>query len=349
MLRFIESWDHYSTVVRKWDFNFNVDIQNNAGRFGSGDAAAYFGNTDHRIQKVIDAQPTWIIGFPWYSNTTAFGDNQPILSILDGSTYQCSVSPVTAGPVCTLRAYRGSVGASGTSLGTGTIQLKQLRWYWIEVLFTISDTVGVIQTKIDGVTDLNLTSQDTKVTSNATGNIIQLGGDAGGGRGMYIGDLYVCDGTGSAPTNTFLGDVRVQCIMPNGNGTTSQLIGQDSDSTNNYQNVDDGGPDTDPDDDTTYNQHTVVGNKDTYAYTDVNGSTGTVYGVQISPYARKTDAGTRKICSIARLSGTEVDGPDKDLSTTYQYLSDIRETKPGGGAWTPTDINNAEFGMKITV
>jgi hypothetical protein len=42
-----------------------------------------------------------------------------------------------------------------------------------------------------------------------------------------------------------------------------------------------------------------------------------------------------------------VDSAVKTLTTDYIYLPDIRETKPGGGAWTITDVNNAEFGIKI--
>jgi hypothetical protein len=72
-----------------------------------------------------------------------------------------------------------------------------------------------------------------------------------------------------------------------------------------------------------------------------------VFGVQILPYAKKTDAGTRSIKTIARLSATEVDGPEQFLASAYGYLSDIREAKPGGGAWTISDVNSAEFGVKV--
>jgi hypothetical protein len=67
------------------------------------------------------------------------------------------------------------------------------------------------------------------------------------------------------------------------------------------------------------------------------------------PYAAKTNAGVRSIASVARLSGTEVDSSDKALSVSYAYLPDIRETKPGGGAWSISDVNSAEFGVKVTV
>ena len=54
-------------------------------------------------------------------------------------------------------------------------------------------------------------------------------------------DLYICDGTTvpGEPVNDFLGDVRVDTLYPNGNGNSSQWVGQDANSTDNYLNVDD--------------------------------------------------------------------------------------------------------------
>ena len=39
---------------------------------------------------------------------------------------------------------------------------------------------------------------------------------------LDIDDLYICDGTGSAPHNTFLGDCRVDTLLPTADGTAQQ-------------------------------------------------------------------------------------------------------------------------------
>jgi len=104
---------------------------------------------------------------------------------------------------------------------------------------------------------------------------------------------------------------------------------------------------TTPNDDTDYVESGTAGDKDTYTYTNLTPTAGTVYGVQILPYVRKTDAGARSIKSIARHSGTEVDGPEQVLGTSFVYARDIREAKPGGGAWSISDVNGAEFGVKV--
>jgi hypothetical protein len=121
------------------------------------------------------------------------------------------------------------------------------------------------------------------------------------------------------------------------------LAGSDGNSTNNYLLVDE----ATPNDDTDYVSSATPGDKDTYAYSNMNATAGTVFGVQPVPAARKDDAGARSIVTIARLSGTEVDGPVKTMATTYAYYADMRETKPGGGSWSISDVNSAEFGVKI--
>jgi hypothetical protein len=161
---------------------------------------------------------------------------------------------------------------------------------------------------------------------------------------VYVDDYYACDIQGST-NNDFLGDVRVQAVFPNGNGNYSQLTNDLGNMTNNYTHVDE----ADPNDDTDYVESSNAGDKDTYTYQDLPTTTGTVYGVQVMTYAKKTDSGSRTIRNLARLSGTDADnGSDIALPSGYTYLPSIFETKPGGGAWTITDVNNAEFGVKVT-
>ena len=166
------------------------------------------------------------------------------------------------------------------------------------------------------------------------------GGSAGGD--IVMDDIYVCDDTGGT-NNDFLGDIRVEALLPNGNGNSSQFDGSDGNTTDNYLLVDD----ATPNDDTDYVESPDSGDKDTYAYGNLASSTGSVYGVQICPYARKTESGIRNLKTVARLSGTETDGPERPVGDSYAYMPDIRETKPGGGAWSISDVNSAEFGQKV--
>lgn len=239
-------------------------------------------------------------------------------------------------------------GGSGTVIaGPGSTTLTSDVWYYLELKAVIDDTAGAIEVRVNGVSELTGSSLDTRNAGAAASvNHFRLGfGSATPNVANHRwDDLYFLDDQGST-NNGFLGDVRVQALLPNGNGNTSNLVGSDSNSTDNYLLVDDATANGDTD----YVESSSVGDKDTYAMGNLGSTSGTVCAVRPIVIARKSDAGLRSVCSIARLSGTEVDSSNATLSTDYQNLWDIRETKPGGGAWTVSDVNGAEFGMKVTV
>jgi hypothetical protein len=67
-------------------------------------------------------------------------------------------------------------------------------------------------------------------------------------------------------------------------------------------------------------------------------------------YARKDDAGTRKVAPLFRISSTDYVGSDDTLSTSYQYFGQIYENSPAtSAAWSISEINNAEIGLKLTL
>lgn len=340
-LRFIDSCgDHYDVagdMDDKWTTNIGAATDATGRIDGINGHAAHFGATaGKRIQ--IDAQQTWIVGFAFRCINGGNG-NMTFLEFLDSAVAHIDFRRVSStGQIVVTR--------NGTTLVTSTTVFNIGDWHYFEAKVKIDDTVGQIRVQVDGVADSSFDFDgDTRNAGNATANIIGIKSTNATPASQFdFDDVYICDATGSAPTNTFLGDSRVEALFPNGNGNSSQLLGSDGNSTDNYLLVDD----TEPDDDTTYVESSTVTDKDTYAMTDCTPTTGTVYGVQPIPYAKKTDAGTRKICSVARLSGTEVDSADKVLTNIYKFYADVRETKPGGGAWSLSDVNSAEFGIKVT-
>lgn len=343
-LIFADSFDHYATadILAKWTSISNAPTISAPGRFGSSLTAS---GSQRYVQKTIPALGTYIFGFAFLFGAQPNSD-MTFFATLEGATVHVDLR-LTASS--TVRITR-----NGTTLATGTTVLSAATFYYIEVKVIVSDTVGLAEVRINGVLDASYygagsAGAPTGDTRNGATGVIDgfrvgiVTGGVGEGTCRHD-DLYVVDTTGSAPNNTYLGDVRVEALFPNGNGNSSQFVGSDADSTDNYLLVDE----TTQDGDTTYVESSTVGNKDTYTYTDLTPGTGTVFGVQSLLYARKTDAGTRTIKSVARTSATETDSADKTLSTTYLYYPDVRETKPGGGAWTVTDVNASEFGPKVS-
>jgi hypothetical protein len=330
-LRFIDSFDHYvnTDILLKWT-SINNTASLHAGRTGPQSF-----HTGRNLSKTIDAQTEWILGFAVKPLT---GSNSgSLVQLKNGaSTIQDDIYWDNGTQCLSVRR------AGTTTLGTGSRLLAPETWHYVELRIVVSNTVGVVQLHVDGANDINLSSQDT-LNSGTTIDRFTFGDAGASNISCDIDDVYICDASGSAPSNTFLGDVRIECTHPNGNGNSSQLVGSDGNSTDNYLLVDE----TTSDGDTTYVQSSVVNDKDTYAYGNLSSVSGSVYGVQPIAHARKTDASSRSMKTIARLSGTEVDGPDQTLATSYAMYYDIRETKPGGGAWTISDVNSAEFGVKV--
>lgn len=228
-------------------------------------------------------------------------------------------------------------------LGTTSFVLSLGVFYYIEIKVLISDTVGTFEIRVDGSSKLALTSQDTRATgAGTTANQIRLGEDASPVNSLTFtyDDLYVCDGAGST-NNNFLGDCRVDAYLPNGAGNSTQLTPS---AGSNYQCVDD----TTPNDDTDYVEHATVGNKDTYACGNMSHTPSSIFGVQILANAKKDDAGARSLATVTRSGTTDFDGATAVLSTSYIYYSDIREVDPNtSAAWTKTNFDAAEFGVKV--
>lgn len=336
-LRFCDSFSHYVTanINQKWSTSAGCTIGSGDGRL-AGNALTNGLRTNY-VQMNLDSQQTWVLGaaVKILSNNTIVRD---LFMLFDSGTLHMTMRINSSGQLTATR--------NGTQLGSaGTTVLQVGTWYYLEFKTLIDDTVGTYEVRINGATEISGTGQDTRNAATATANQIRFGNssDPGNNGGAAYDDVYICDTSGST-NNDFLGDVRVEALFPNGNGNSSQFTGSDGNSTDNYLLVDE----TSPNDDTDYVEDSTVTDKDTYAYTNPTPTTGTVYGVQTVPYARKTDAGTRSIRELARLSTTEIDnGADITLSTSYLYYPKVFETKPGGGAWTLSDVSSAEFGYKV--
>src|SRR4029079_18835159 len=211
------------------------------------------------------------------------------------------------GPAGTIQATR-----NGTVLGTGTAVIAIDTWTYLEFKVTISDTVGVVVTKVNGVTDLNLSSQDTRNGANSTANTIEILGNGNTTSTIRLDDLYINDGTGGVDDD-FWGDIRIVAKSVDGAGNSAQFTPSTG---SNWQNVDDATPNGDTD----YNESSTVNHIDSMT-TAALGVTGTVKGVNLLVYARKTDAGVGTLAPLWRISGTDYPGTGVAPPTAYAYLS----------------------------
>ena len=210
-------------------------------------------------------------------------------------------------------------------------------WYYFEMNGTIADAGGTCTVRIDGVQVISFTG-DTKNAGTST-NIdgIKLQGSNSGGN--YFDDVYVLNNSGGAPYNTFLGDVRINTLVPTAAGSDTGF----SPSTGaNYAAVDEL-----PYSATDYVSATSSGTRDLYTLGDLTGNYN-VLAVQNNLIAKKTDAGGTAIKSAIKSGGTIYYGSNVTLSANDQVISDLRTADPATSTtWTQSGVNALEAGMEI--
>ena len=280
-----------------------------------------------------------IIGHAIYKNnpdTPNYENAKPWIGFYDGITQHVGIHCSGVDII----AYRNTT-YLGTSSGSGWT-FGNYVWYYVEVKVTIDDSVGVIQVKVNGNNVINLTNQDTRNGANAVINKIRFAAP-GNNQAYWHDDLYILDTTGTK-NNDFLGDIRVDVLRPDGAGTYTDFTPSTG---SNYENVDES---PGPDDDTTYNEATNIGDQDSYNLDALPSPSGTtIHGVKSQITARKTDAGTREIKVLTRSGTTDDLGNAISLSDTYTTPCKVLEDNPDDSlAWEDADVNALEVGVEIT-
>jgi hypothetical protein len=272
-----------------------------------------------------------------------------------GFAWMSGLSAVTASRVVSLRGDAGatehayvtalngvlSFVVKGVTVYTHPTAIVLSQWVHVAVYYELHDTLGVYDLQLDGVSVATASAFDTKNAGTLTtiDSFYFIGTNS---RHNTWDDMFVFknDGTGLI---ALPGDCAIEAKYPNGDGATSQLVGSDGDSVNNYLLVDDAAVTTD------YVESDVVGNLDVYAMTDLTRTAGTIYGVGVSALGIRSDAGTRGMKPELRSGGTTYDGPETMLSNVTQAVSGYWDVDPATGvAWTFAGVNAVQAGLKVS-
>jgi hypothetical protein len=226
-------------------------------------------------------------------------------------------------------------GANGTIIATSTLTITANAWHYLEARIVVSDASGEVIVRVDGAEYINATGLDTK--NGGTATTVSTIGFGQFGSCVYD-DLYVCDGTGAAPYNTFLGDKVIRRATPDGAGAST---GFTPSAGSNYQCVDE-----DPWTTADYVAAAAAAT-DLYSHSDVSGFSS-VDATQVITYSLKTDAGARTLRTVTRSAvGTSAESADLALPTSVAVVQGpIRQTDPDGAAWTQSLVNSAQYGVK---
>lgn len=335
-LLFIDGFDHYTTadLNSKWIIlGGGGTIQTTGSRTGSG--SLQITSASNGFCKEFSQISSAIAGFAMKPDSLT--RNSSFCSFRFDSLSPHITFALTASG--TIRVSRGLY--SGTALGTSTTALVSSVWSFIEVKVVFHSSAGSVNVRVDGADVLSLANVNTLANTSFPGTTqFVLGYDgSGSSRTIQYDDLYLCDASGTQ-NNDFLGDVKVTTLSPSANGSSSGMA--PSAGTDHAALVDDATPDI-----SDYVSSNVVGATYSWAYGDIAGLPA-VKGVQINTYAAKGDAGIRTYSPIARLGGTIYEGTQVYTSTSPQYGRHVFETNPATSSeWSGSDVNNAEFGVKV--
>lgn len=323
----IEGWDHISIsemTAKGWSANGHAMV---AGRF-DGQAMSFSSGQANPLTKALPSSYATLIAGVALQTPSLPSSTQDFMQLKSGATATLRLGLTSAG----LITVRNS---GGTVIATGTTPIAINSWNYIEVKLVVG-TSGTCEVHLNGVVEISSTVGNFGTTNVDTYGLAPLGFASAF---PIFDDCYAADTSGSAPQNTFLGDVRVETIYPTGAGAHSDWTPNSG--TTHYTQVNE----AQADGDTTYVSDSTPGHIDTYAFGDID-TGATVYAVQPCIYARKDDANTRQIARVTRQGGTDYVGSTFTLASTYSVFTEIDQLDPTGSAWTPTTVNADEFGVK---
>lgn len=250
------------------------------------------------------------------------------------SGQHCGLECTATGAVA---AGRYTSASAQTVLGTSAAGVfVNNTWHYVEVDTTISDTVGQMTVRVDGVQVLNLTGQDTRNAGTGVVDRIRFmqQGTAGTNPTVDYDDFVVNDAFST-------GERRVEPLRATAD---SSVAFTPNSGVTNFSRVNE----TLVDGDTSYVSSSTVGQRDLYTIGSLSSTPATIEAVQITSFAEKTDASTRTIANSVQSAGTDSDGSAFALAASYSKFERIMLTDPnGGGAWTASRVNNLLLGPKL--
>lgn len=326
---FASNADHEATAQDSWKGGGNPALTSGV----TGAHGLVFNNlTNNQTTGALPANyVTASVGCRFQVRTDVSSD--VIIRFLDsGASVQMGLRYITGGA---FRVHRGNATTLQTS-STGLIALNT--WYYCELRVTIDNSAGAYEANLYDDSGSLLVSlsdpvEDTQETANANVNFVLAGGTAAD---TYIDDVWVDSG------GALHGPSQVETLYPNGAGDLAQLTRGGADSGANWSQCEEATQNGDTD----YVVSTSTNQFDCYAFQD-RSVTGTPLGVVVVATA-KLASGTPTIKLFVRIAGVTYEGTiTHTLTSAYKcYFEGWSNNPATGNAWTDSEINSAQFGVK---
>lgn len=320
------SYDDTTGMLRVWDNNLGSPTYSATGGKNNGPsismAYSISGVFARYISKNVASSVDYLVQVR-FKVTAINTASQAFLGFYSpNNTVQVSIGQNTLGQ---LILYRGT----STLLATGTTALSINTEYHIEVAVSIADSNGTVKVWLNGAAtpEIDYTGDTRSDSGSDQISKITLGQ-------FYTGTVYYCDFI-AIDDDTQQGELTVNNLKPSGAGTYTQW---DPSTGSNYSCVSDLN-------DSTSISTSVDGEKDSYAFANLPASVSSVIGVQLVQHAKKSDSGTMNLKPLCISGVTESAGSAVALTTSITAILTQYAVDPNtSAAWTPTNLNAAEFG-----
>ena len=297
-----------------------------------------------------------IVGFAFYTNQLPSTGIELICSLADtiGNGGQVGLLLNASGQFQFSRgAWLGS--SNGTQIGSlSSVTISPSTWYYLEQKVTINGSSGSVELRVNGSASpiISNSGLNTQNTANAWVDSIRIGVPS-----FYSGvtsnfdDWIMLDTTGTAPLNTYLGDVRVRGRFPVADSATNglnQFSTNPSQGTGlHYQNVN-----TFSNPGTAYNFDANPNDRESYRVAGLPGISA-IYFTNTWVNVEKDDSNSRSVAITSRSNGRDSIGVTINTPSSYTFFNKVDTVDPNTGAqWTPSGFgqsvaSNAEFGLKV--
>lgn len=273
------------------------------------------------------------VGFMW---GTPYSPNEKWIQLRSGANTIFSFDMDTATNLP--RFYVGTT----TLVLTGITTILQNTWSLLEVHLKIADSGGIIEAKVDGISQGTFTG-DTKPGADTTVGRCYVApcGSAGGSYCSY--DDFAINDINTSNDNSWCGDGHIIMILPTAAGDVTQLT--PSSGSSNWSLVDERPPSG-----ADYVTGSAVDSYDLYNLSDVALTGNTITRIiPMSVSVNNIASGGRISLGIKPSGGSEDWSPDRQLTLAYNdYVGSEYLLNPNGNVpWDTTSINSLQVGVKI--
>jgi hypothetical protein len=247
--------------------------------------------------------------------------------------------------VNTLGKLEVRVGSTLVATGANTYNQGAKKYQyqcWVKV-----NSAGFIKVKVDDSTTLEIDYSGDTRNGQSNCDTFYYGNPDGIGTVTQFDDLIFVDPTDDsdgAGETTWPG---IPYFLPqnvDGPGSYDSEFDRSSGSASRYTSIDEPPP---ANDETDYLFDATVGHRQSVTTADVTLPANAQIVAQLNEWILRITGGGYQAKLFNKIGSDEDLGPAVAIGTTYEKLQRRRVTKPGGGAWTQTALNNNEIGVEV--